>query len=267
MKKLRGFVKNESGAAEMVEAAIVYPIVIIAVFTLVYFGLFILQTVTVQTYAQKIALLAAREVGRPGYISLISQDEAVTTSSVELALKNFGESVNAKEKKGNPTNIVINIPTNAREVRARAYRFWMPDPLNAGSNYNPKSRLGKLMEDMVEKNSFLAGRQKAQVEIKCDNKFVTQYVTVSVTQPVVSGGLMEFFGVKTPEIKARAMSSATDIDEFVRTTNFVTDTLEMLARKLNIDVDAVKSKLDQAMQKIGLKDSNGGVVNDPESKQ
>ena len=267
MKKLRRFLQNESGAAEMVEAAIVYPIVIIAVFTLVYIGLFILQTVTVQTYAQKIALLAAREVGRPGYISLISQDETVTTSAVELALQDYGQSVNATNDKGQRTNITINIPTNAREVRARAYRFWMPDPLSAGYEYNPKSRLGQLMQDMVEKNSFLIGRHSATVEIKCDNKFITQYVTVSVTQPVVSGGLMEFFGVKTPEVKARAMSSATDIDEFVRTTNFVTDTLEMLARKLNIDVDAVKSKLDQAMQKIGLKDSNGGVVNDPEGKK
>ncbi|MCQ2408760.1 MAG: hypothetical protein MJ065_09590 [Oscillospiraceae bacterium] len=250
MKKLRRFLKNENGAAEIVEAAIVYPIVIISIFTLVYIGLFILQTVTVQTYAQKIALLAAREVGRPGYVDLINKQDAVTSGAVELALQDYSKSVTAGENYG---GLLLTIPKDSRVVRARAYRFWGKDPLQGTTEYDPKSKLGRMLQELVDKNSFLVGRRQAQVEITCENKFITQTIQVTVTQPLVSSGFMEFFGLKTPELKARALCAATDIDEFVRNTNFVTDTLEMLARKLNIDVDKVKSKLDDAMTKIGLK--------------
>ena len=269
MKKLRKILKNESGAAEIIEAAIVYPVVIVAVFTLVYFGMFILQTITVQTYAQKIALLAAREVGRPGYIAMLTKNGtgSVTQNSAELALQDYSQSVNQLNEQGQRSNISISIPTDSKEVRARAYRFWSQQPLKATTNYQAPETLRKMMEDMVDKNSFLVGRGSATAKIECTNHFITQYVTVTVTQPVMSNGLMEFFNIKTPEVEARAMAAATDIDEFVRNTNFVTDTLEMLARKLNIDIDSVKSKLDLAMQKIGLKDGSGGVIDDPEDNQ
>ena len=58
----------------MVEAAIIYPIVFLCLFFLIYMGLYILQYMSVSAYAQKVALLASREIAYPGYIDMVDKD-------------------------------------------------------------------------------------------------------------------------------------------------------------------------------------------------
>ena len=89
---MRRFWKDERGAAELIEASLLYPIIFICIGLLLYFGLFILQTISVQNYARKTALLAAREVAYPGYINMIT-DEAMKSSAVELQLNDYDKSI------------------------------------------------------------------------------------------------------------------------------------------------------------------------------
>ncbi len=244
--------------AETLEAALIYPIVLLIISSLIYFGVFILQYVSVASYADKIALLAAREVAFPGYIQLISGD-SVSTGAIEIQLDDFSQAASSDP---NTVNSVITIPSEAKQVHARAYRYWKSDPLDssgiennatiAGGSYNAKSVLENLLSEMVNNNSFLLGNQPATVEITCENYFITQNVIVHVDQQLMGSGFLSAVGVPDPAVHVSSLASANDTDEFIRNTDFVCDSLEMIARKLDIDVDSIRDKFTEIKDTLGL---------------
>lgn len=250
MKKRFRFLCREDGA-ELVEAAFIYPLVLLVISGLIYTGLFILQYMTVGAYAQKAALLAAREVAYPGYISLIDADN-VSNSAIEIALDDYSKSVSSDENKANGQ--IINFPTAAYDVHARAYRYWKKDPLECGAleDYQAKSILENILSAMVNQNAILVGKVDADITITCRNVIVAQYVTVDVEQDLVNNQLLRALGVKNPSVHVSAVASANDTDEFIRNTDLVCDALEMIAKKLNIDVDSIRDKVSAAKQKLGL---------------
>lgn len=250
MKKRSRFLHDDNGA-EMIEAALIYPIVLLVLGGLIYFGLFILQYVSVSSYAQKTAMLAAREVAYPGYIQLISADH-INDGAIEIQLDDFSKAASSDENSANGS--VITIPNDASQVRARAYRYWSPDPLKKGafSSYDAKSTLEELLQKMVNEHTFLIGNQPADISITCQNYFITQTVTVEVEQKLMNVNFLEALGYKDPTVRVTAVATVGDTDEFIRTTDFVCDTLEMLAEKLGIDVDKIQQKVSEAKEKIGL---------------
>lgn len=258
MKKRFRFLHREDGA-ELIEAALLYPFVLLVLGGLIYTGLFILQYITVGAYAQKVALLAAREVAYPGYIKLISAD-ALTTSAVEIQLKDYTKA--ASSDKNNANGMVISFPTAAYAVNARAYRYWQSDPLQPNfkaKNTNIQSRkydsasiLEKILRDMVQKNGMLLGKTAPEVHVTCQNYIVAQYVTVTIDQDLMNNQLLRALGVEQPSVHVSATAAANDTDEFVRNTDFVCDALEMIAKKLHIDVDAIRDKVDSVKETLGL---------------
>lgn len=243
MKKQIRFLRCENGA-ELIEAALIYPLVLLVISGLIYFGLFVLQYTTVSAYAQKIALIAAREVAYPGYVGLISQDK-LEGSAIEVQLDDYSQAASSD---------VIHINTSVKDVNTRAYRYWSPDPLDTASfnDYQPKSTLTEMMTNMVEHNSIMVGKQSAEVDIQCENLLITQYVTVEVDQQLMNNQLLTALGYQNPTISVRAMATVNDTDEFIRNTDFVCDALEMLAQKLNIDVKSLRDKVTEFKEKLGL---------------
>lgn len=259
MKRQVRFLRREDGA-ELIEAALIYPFVLLILGSLLYMGVFILQYITVGAYAQKVALLAAREVAYPGYITLISADN-VSNSAIEIALDDYSKSItdDANTKNG----AVISFPTAAYAVHARAYRYWKPDPLapnkieqntsRASDQYNSGALLEEILRKMVLENSIMVGKKDAtNVKITCKNMIVSQYVTVTVKQDLMNNQLLTALGVEQPSVEISAVASANDTDEFVRNTDFVCDALKMIAKKLNIDVDSIRDKVNSAKNKLGL---------------
>ena len=91
-KKVHCLLKDES-AAELIEAAIIYPVVILFLFFLIYIGLYIMQNMTVAAYSEKVAMLAAREVAHPGYLDMfVGGSDVFSNSAVE---GDYGEAENA----------------------------------------------------------------------------------------------------------------------------------------------------------------------------
>ena len=246
VKKIMKALRREDGAAQLIEAAIIYPVVFICIGFLLYLGLFILQYITVSAYAQKVALLAAREIAYPGYIGLVSSSDSYSSSSVELDLQDYSKDLSAAEN--GTAGSVITISKDAKTVKARAYRYWLPDPLKGY-----EGEFLKILKNMIDKNSILLGRNSAEVSVTSKNMIVATYVYVNVSQPLMENSLLNAVGIKTPTVKVSVMSSANDTDEFIRTTDFVCDALEMLAKKLHIDVDKIKEKVEKAKEVIGLK--------------
>lgn len=258
MKKRFHFLRREDGA-ELIEAALIYPFVLLILGGLLYMGVFILQYVTVGAYAQKVALLAAREVAYPGYISLISADK-LSTSAIELELNDYTKAASSEENNAN--GMTISFPVAAKAAHARAYRYWKKDPLEpnpieanatkASNQYNSGQLLEDILSTMVNQNSIMVGKQNAEVSITCKNVIVAQYVTVTVKQDLMNNQLLHALGVEQPSVTLSAVASANDTDEFVRNTDFVCDALEMIAKKLHINVNGFRDKVNDIKTKLGL---------------
>lgn len=250
---MRRFWKDERGAAELIEASLLYPIIFICIGLLLYFGLFILQTISVQNYARKTALLAAREVAYPGYINMIT-DEAMKSSAVELQLNDYDKSIMDESNKiqtgedEEHKEFVIHLSVEPKDTQVRAYRYWLPNPLDNGST----GAYADALVEMIRKNSILGGKDKAEVKITGKNYFVAQYVEVDVTQPVFDFPLLTALHIDSPAIRAHAIASVNDTDEFIRNTDLACDALEMLAKKLHIDIDSIRKKLNDILKKFGL---------------
>ena len=243
----------------MIEAAIIYPFVLLVIGGLLYMGVFIFQYITVAAYAQKVALLAAREVALPGYIRMISQD-AVTTSAVEIDLNKYSEKLTSADNSAN--GAIITIPLKAKMANARAYRYLRKDPLEATwreanmpddeDKYKAKDVLSEIMNRLVNENSIMLGQRDAKITITCNNVVVAQYVTVTVHQDLVNNQLMTALGFENPAIDISATAAANDTDEFIRNTDFVCDALQMIAKKLNIDTKKVYTKFNEIKHTMGL---------------
>lgn len=250
MKKQIRFLRCESGA-ELIEAALIYPLVLLIIGGLIYFGLFILQYTTVSAYAQKMALIAAREVAYPGYVGLISQ-EKLGSAAVEVELEDYSQPASSVENAQNGTVINIEMSMNALDNGFRAYRYWSPDPLGLTEKSEKKTVLTEIMRSMIDNNSIMLGKQAADVEIKCQNMIITQYVTVEVKQDLMNNQLMKALGYEDPIIHVKATATVSDTDEFIRNTDFICDTVEMLAKKVGIDVKAVRDKVNEVKELLGL---------------
>lgn len=249
MNALRRFLKSEDGAAEMIEATLLYPVVFLCIGLLFYVGLYILQYMSVVSFCKKTALLAAREVAYPGYISMIS-DEALENGAAELQLSDYDKSVTKntiRDEDGDRT-FVIQLTFSPGDVQARAYRYWKSDPLEGGN----VEAYRKILREMINKNSILGGKESADVRIVGKNYFITQYVEVTASQPLFDFAVLRYFNIESPTVTARAVASVNDVDEFVRNTDLAFDTLEMIAKKLHIDVDGIRKKIESVKEKLGL---------------
>ncbi|HAG14852.1 MAG TPA: hypothetical protein DCG49_13480 [Ruminococcus sp.] len=239
-KKRVGMLRSESGAAEFVEAAFIYPVVFLCLGFLIYVGLYVLQYTSAAAYAQKVGLLAAREIAYPGYIDLVSNSvyntgatEADLPAEAETSDNIFGGTVH------------INFDPNFSE--SRAYRYWSSNPLSGH-----EEAFQTILSDMVAENSIIGAEGDVTTEISAANYFVVQYVTVKLTQPLLSFALLDYFGIDAPGVSVTVKASANDTDEFIRTTDFAVDALETLAQKLGLDVAAIKQKLNEARTTLGL---------------
>lgn len=255
-RKVNRLIKDENGAALFIEAAVIYPIVFMCIFFLIYIGLYILQSMMLNSYAQKIAVLASREVAYPGYMDL-ADDGVYKTGAVDA---DFGDdividadnmfNVTGEEIRINRAQIRLKCTFDTKEVKTQAYRYWSSDPLS-------KSAKEKLVGMLVGDSGILAsqsvlGTGTANVVIECDNNIISQIVTVSIEQDLIDFGVMGYFGIETPKAAVKASATVSDSDELVRNADFVVDVMEALAAKLGINIEDMREKIDGALKKIGL---------------
>lgn len=251
MKKFKRFMKNDRGAAQMIEAAILYPIVFLLIFVLIYIGLYILQSMTVSSYSQKIAMLAAREVAHPFYIDEVG---GTIGAGDEKGASNFNKA-DTELTEGAASSVSFEKDPTAIK-RTRAYRYWKSNPIKGYSDGYRDSLL-----DIIGSASIVnsAGSDKVKVDITSENYFVTQYITVKVEQEIVDFPVLDFFGIKSPTVSASAMSSVNDVDEFVRNSDFAVDTVSSIAKKLGIDPSKLKEKISNI---VGNKESGDSTEKD-----
>lgn len=245
-KELRRFMKSEDGA-ELIEATLIYPFVFLCLAFLLYMGIYMMQYMTVQAYAEKIAMFAARDLASPGYITMIAgskQNEVFGTSATEVNL----DVKKNDSGQGTMQDGYANINFDPKKIDFKVYRYWnFDDPLEE----NTKNTLNNMLTNLVSSNSMVCSRG-VQTKISCKNYFLVQYVNVSVTQELENFELFEFFGIDNPTVKVHAKCAVNDVDEFIRTTDFAVDSLEMMAGKLGVDVEGLKAKIIKAKNDLHL---------------
>ena len=225
----RSLKRNEDGAAELVEAAIIYPVVFLALFVLIYVGLYIMQSMTIVSYTQKIATLAARDVACVGYIKTDEDDADGVIYSSRFSQNTTEGQFKITEGSGN------------------AYRYW-GNPLED----SVKACCEDMLKQLANQNSIICASDDLDVTVTCENVFITQYVNAKIEQDLASFAVLEYFGIDTPSVAATAKVSVSDTDELVRNTDFVIDTLTTVAKKFGVNVDSVKETIVKAKKKLNL---------------
>ena len=247
MKQIKNFLKEEKAAAQMVEAAIIYPIVFLIIFLMIYIGLYILQAITIGTYAQKFAILASREISQPGYSTLLSMDK-YSNSAVEM---DTADAIIGTDSDGKKSS-AVNVDELSKKITdfSVLYRYWSKDPMKTG-----KESYENALKKMVEENSIIVPQNNGvlNVTIECDNNIISQFVTVKVEQELMHFAVLDFFGVKSPTVSATAVATVSDTDELIRTTDFAADCITALASKLGIDIGKARETVDSAFTKLGIK--------------
>lgn len=236
----RRFFREERGAMQLIEAAVIYPIVFLLIFVLIYLGLYILQSVTLGVYAQKVAMLAAREVSCQGYSQMVSTGQ-FSTAAVEMTIPEG-------------STYSVSIPTTLKDaekrgITARPYRYW-GNPLKDSQRETYEDVLKKI----VAENSIIATNKSSEVKanITCRNYVLNQQIEVQVTQELAHFAVLDFFGIESPTISGSAVATVSDTDELVRTTDFAADALTALAERMGVDTKKIKEKVNSAISTLGL---------------
>lgn len=230
------FLSDEKGAAQLIEAAILYPVVFMILFFLIYVGLYMLQAITLESYAQKTAILAAKEIARPGYINEIGKD-SINDASVELNTSSVSFS----------SNYEFSFKTLYR------YCNFISASENFLINSSSKNTLSDCLKNMANTFSIIGAKSDVSVEIKPKNYFFSQTVTVTVTQSIFEFPVLSFFGMDSSQkVTASACASVSDTDEFIRNADFIYDCTDFLCGKFGIDLNNVTSTINGALKKIGL---------------
>lgn len=245
MNQIRKLLQHEKGGYEMTEAAIMYPFTFLMIMFVMYVGIYLVQLNTVSSYAQKIALLAAREVSCPGYSNIVN-GARYSTSAAEL---DFDLSGDVTEEGKSKFEGKININNKVEDIQLRAYRYWF-NPLND----EEKDYYSQVLHDLVQNNSVMRGASGNSVTatVDCQNYVVVQYITTDVEQELIHFGLLDFLGVKQPSVRASAMIPICDTDELVRTTDFTTDAIQSLAKRMGIDMSSFKKTVVKCLKTVGL---------------
>lgn len=238
LNKIRSFFKSENGVMVSTEAIFLYPFTIFVIFALIYMGLYMFQGVAIQNYAQKVAVIAAREVSYPGYMNLAKSGDPVSI---------FGTHAIDWE-----TNVEIEVNKSA----IHPYRYLTTVGENKVLGADQVAKLQKVASSIITENSLLATDQPIQVQIQTKNYFISQEVTVTITETLPTPGVFSWFREKS-KLSATASATANDPDEFVRNTDLVFDFLDVLGEKLGVKdgisgaIKKVKSIVGD-IQKIGL---------------
>ncbi len=229
---MKNFKSDETGAAQIIEAAIIYPVVFMILFYLIYMGLYILQCVTVESYAQKIALMAAREVAHPGYIDEIDKD------AIDASVDYSGNYISLSN---DPKKIGV----------SSAYRYFAPKNLISEDKQN---YLRDKLENLIKKSSIIGNSDgDIKVDITFKNYVVVQQVEVTATQELASFPVLKFFGMNDDlTVSSTAVASVNDSDEFIRNVDFINDIIETIGKKLGIDINNIKAKIQDVKDKMGL---------------
>lgn len=201
----------------MVEAVIVFPIVLLTVFALIYLGLFKLQEIAMLYQVQRVAHQGAHVLANPGYRELGDYAE----KSIDFA--SDPADVNAYYKAAHANLLVL-----YREIAG--YGAW-----------TSREELQGFMNKVSESTLILAGGVYADNTVTIDRGLFATQIMAEVTFSFPTPGVMRFFDYPDSlAFKQAATAVALDPASFVRMVDLAGDALTVVSEKLGIQGDLEK---------------------------
>lgn len=224
------FQNGESGAI-IVEVAIYFPIVLAIVFSIIYYGMWMVQKSVIDFDAAKVADSAAKALSYEGWEYLYDNDMLDTDTSVDF---------HWRDGQGQP---------DASDVQEY---YKAKKSLYLGHNINTQSYITALQELVNHTKVFPAQITECNVEVK--NKLVTKTVCVTVKFGFQTPGIMRYLGVKEKTIGMKSIGYEYTVNptDFIRTADLAFDLGEFILDKMGFDVQSFLAKWANVKKALGL---------------
>lgn len=228
--------KNEKGAATIVEASIIMPIVFLIVCFLFIMGYYQLEIATLQSRADRIADIASRIVAQPGY-------------------RYYGE---IETKKIDFENLVVNdskISLSKDTIKKiykdlDPYRYWGSGEKALDITIKTK------LENIVKETAYMnPNSSEKSVDIKAKKTGLSNKVQIIVKSNVKLPDFLKYFGLPTSiEKEISSVAFVADSSEFLRNTDIVFDLSKFLADKcqLSDNISDIINKMKKQFEFLGL---------------
>lgn len=190
------FAKDERGAVRIIEAALVYPAVIITVTALIYLGINVFESAMLSDRARITAVMAARNIAFSGYHEL-----GDVYSGYDFA-GSSGPSASEIRK---------------MYISSRPYRYIIP------------SETDRKFSEGAEKyaSELVYTPDSAECTIYTENSISGRKVKVSIVKDISLPGVIKLSGAdERYRISVSASAFTSDPAEFVRNTDLVMDVSE-----------------------------------------
>lgn len=208
--------KEERGAV-MVEAVLVFPIVLFTVFLMIYLGLFKLQELAFMYQVQRVAHQGAMVVASPGYETL-----------------------------GNYWGKNVDFTSGTNDVKGYCEAFHkdlkvLYRELTGCGGWTNDDELQSFDDRIKRDNMVLAGISTFVDTVEIDRGFLSHTITAEVSFGLPTPGVMRYLGFG-PHLRFRqgAYCVALNPSTVVRVTDLASDLLVVVGKKLNIDKQVSK---------------------------
>ena len=217
------FLKDEKGAVAVIEAALVYPVVIFTVVTLIYMGMYIYDASLLNDRARIAAETAAKTVTFTGYEEL-----GDVYSTLEL---------DPKSPAPDRTHV------DKYYSESSPYRYFV--------NGKADDRFAAKVCDYASDGLFRGTGVTCTVDV--NRRLFDREVVVTVEKSVSLPGILRLSGVKTGgKMTATASAVTSDPAEFVRNTDLVMEAATVIGNKtgINSKLSGVRDRISEVLGKL-----------------
>lgn len=213
--------KKENGAM-MVEAALIFPLVIFTVVALIYLGLFQLQESAILYQVQKVTRQTDYVVASPGYQQL---------GTLNAKSFDFGADPSAAQVK-------------------KYYQSYHPDKDFKvlyreifGATWASDAKASSYAQSVMKSLYFFMGFNAMESEVEISRNFLSSTVTTTTYMKYPAPRFFEALGMKGEFLfqQGAAVTSMNPAD-FVRNVDMAWDGIKALAKIMNIDLDKYVGK-------------------------
>lgn len=242
MKKLLKEFRSEKGAASVLEATIVFPLVFLVVVFLVFLGFIYAQKGFLQNHAAELSDYLAKNVLYPGY-NEIEQPFYYAGKSDALSLERVNKAMSCNE----PYRYLGGLFKEEYQIKGGEYKGDIAKTAAEAmtgsylvSHGFIKSGGGTI--SLPAGSKFEGQTQSTQNGFICAVHVSTSQVSVYLAQNYTFASFFRMIGIggKTMTISGQSTTFINDSVEFVRNVDMVFDVASFVADKLGIDIEKIK---------------------------
>ncbi len=219
-KHIRNFYRNECGAVSVIEAALIYPLVILTVAVMMYIGIYIYETALLKDKALNTAVQAARSISFAGYDELMSEKDDDTEEIT------YGQ-INSAYEDNNP------------------YRYIVKGEVSPAFQKNASDYASGL----------IINSESVSCDIEVKRHLLNREVIVTINKKIAMPQMFLVLGIGSEYgINVSASALTSDPAEFIRNTDLTVNTVTYLSEKFHLEekLAPLREKITGLLKRLGI---------------